>query len=46
MNYLEVYTNTIRERGNESLARTIEKTADEVGQKYLGVSRVLCKSIQ
>ena len=35
MNYLEVYTNTIRERGNESLARTIEKTADEVGQKYL-----------
>ena len=35
MNYLEVYTNTIRERGNEGLARTIEKTADEVGQKYL-----------
>lgn len=35
MDYLEVYTNTIRERGNEGLAKTIEKTADEVGEKYL-----------
>ena len=29
MDYLEVYTNTIRERGNEGLAKTIEKTADD-----------------
>lgn len=35
MNYLEVYTDTIRQRGNEGLAKTIEKTAAEVGQKYL-----------
>lgn len=35
MNYLKAYTDTIRERGNEGLAKTIEKTAAEVGQKYL-----------
>lgn len=35
MRYLETYTDIIRQRGNEALAETIEKTAAEIGQKYL-----------
>ena len=35
MSYLETYVDTIRERGNEGLAKTIEKTAAEIGQRYL-----------
>ncbi len=35
MSYLETYTDTIRGRGNEGLAKSIEKTAAEIGQKYL-----------
>lgn len=35
MSYLETYTETIRSRGNEGLAQSIEKTAREVGDKYL-----------
>ena len=35
MRYLESYTDTIRQHGNEALAETIEKTAAEIGEKYL-----------
>lgn len=35
MSYLETYTDIIRKRGNEGLAKTIEKTASEIGEKYL-----------
>lgn len=35
MSYLETYTGVIRKRGNEGLAKTIEKTASEIGEKYL-----------
>ena len=35
MQYLNTYLNTIRNRGNHSLADSIQITADEVGKKYI-----------
>ena len=35
MQYLQTYLNRIRKRGNDALADSVLKTADEVGRKYL-----------
>lgn len=35
MNYLDSYTNEIRQRGNNLLADAIEKTAQDIGKRYL-----------
>ena len=35
MKHLDKYLNSIRERGNPELAASIQKTADEVGEKYI-----------
>ena len=35
MNYLKTYLKTITDRGNIDLARSIEQTAAEVGDKYI-----------
>lgn len=35
MQYLKTYLNTIAERGNEKLAESISKTAEDVGNQYI-----------
>lgn len=35
MQYLKTYLNTITERGNEKLAESISKTAEDVGNQYI-----------
>lgn len=35
MNYLDSYTNEIRQRGNDDLADAIEKTAENIGKNHL-----------
>lgn len=35
MQYLRTYLNKIETHGNERLAKSIEKTAEDVGNKYI-----------
>ena len=41
MQYLRTYLNKIETHGNERLAKSIEKTAEDVGNKYIKSSHLL-----